>query len=73
MAGLLQFSQWQMNALLKLEDAFTSCENQGLSFAAFRDTSLLGQIDLRAFNGPHATQGIRDGYWVRSEVDNRCS
>ena len=53
MAGLLQFSQEQMNALLRLEDAFTACEKLGLSFAGFRDATLEGQLDIRGLKGPH--------------------
>ena len=71
MAGLLQFTQWQMNALLELEDAFSACERQGLSFAGFKDTSLQGLIDMRAFNGPHIGHAMRDGYWVKSQIDDR--
>ena len=72
MAGLLQFSQEQMNALLRLEDAFTACEKLGLSFAGFRDATLEGQLDIRGFKGPHIACGVRDGYWVGMKIDDRC-
>ena len=72
MAGLLQFTQWQMNALIGLEAAFERCANQGLEIAGWRDPEREGLIDLRAFRGANLTGGRREGYWVKSEIVDQC-
>ena len=72
MAGLLQFTQWQINALIELETAFERCANQGLEFVGWRDLEREGLIDLRAFRGASPTGERREGYWVQSEIVDKC-